>query len=387
MLEEEFIEDLDIDREPTVYEIGDQVVYPHHGAGKVLKKEMKEVLGEKREYLTIKILHNDMTVMVPCCNADKAGLRRVIGEDDVKKVLSVLRDDVSQMPKNWNRRFKHNREKIKTGDVFELAEVVRNLAIRETEKGLSTGEKQMYTRAKKILASELMYALDMEEDEAESHLEELIAEAHASRNGEPADGVADRDMAVVGIVPAGGSGERLGADRPKAFVVCAGRPLIEWSLEVLGSVCDRVVVAAPPGYDEGPDRVKGGESRSASVRNAVAAAEEADVFVVHDAARPLVTRDLVRAVPRRHRAGCRRRDRRDPDDGHGQGGGAGLPGAADARPLDAVGGADASGVPGGHPAARARARRRRARRRLRRRLAGGRRGRRDHGRRVVSRRT
>ena len=87
VLEEEFIEDLEIDREPTVYEIGDQVVYPHHGAGKVLKKEMKEVLGEKREYLTIKILHNDMTVMVPCCNADKAGLRRVIGEDDVKKVL------------------------------------------------------------------------------------------------------------------------------------------------------------------------------------------------------------------------------------------------------------------------------------------------------------
>jgi CarD family transcriptional regulator len=184
------IEDLEIevDREPTVYEIGDQVVYPHHGAGKVLKKEMKEVLGENREYLTIKILHNDMTVMVPCCNADKAGLRRVIGEDDVKKVLSILllsilRDDVSQMPKNWNRRFKHNREKIKTGDVFELAEVVRNLAIREQEKGLSTGEKQMYTRAKKILASELMYVLDMEEDEAEGHLEDLIVVAHTSRNG------------------------------------------------------------------------------------------------------------------------------------------------------------------------------------------------------------
>ena len=100
-------------------------------------------------------------------------------------------------------------------------------------------------------------------------------------------------MAVVGIVPAGGSGERLGADRPKAFVVCAGRPLIEWSLEVLESVCDRVVVAAPDGYDEGPDRVKGGESRSASVRNAVAAVKDADTFVVHDAARPLITRDLV----------------------------------------------------------------------------------------------
>jgi 2-C-methyl-D-erythritol 4-phosphate cytidylyltransferase len=100
-------------------------------------------------------------------------------------------------------------------------------------------------------------------------------------------------MSVVGIVPAGGSGERLGADRPKAFVVCAGRPLIEWSLEVLGEVCDRVVVAAPEGYDEGPDRVRGGESRSASVRNALETAPEASVFVVHDAARPLVTRELV----------------------------------------------------------------------------------------------
>jgi 2-C-methyl-D-erythritol 4-phosphate cytidylyltransferase len=100
-------------------------------------------------------------------------------------------------------------------------------------------------------------------------------------------------MTVVGIVPAGGSGERLGADRPKAFVVCAGRPLIEWSLDVLREVCDRVVVAAPHGYVELPDFVHGGESRSASVRNAVEAAPEASVFVVHDAARPLVTRQLV----------------------------------------------------------------------------------------------
>jgi len=144
---------------------------------------MKEVLGEKRQYLTIKILHNDMTVMVPCENAGKAGLRRVIGEEDVARVLAVLRDDVSQMPKNWNRRFKHNRDKIKTGDVFELAEVVRNLAIRENDKGLSTGEKQMFTRAKKILASELMYALEMEEGEAEEYIDNLIEEAHAEREG------------------------------------------------------------------------------------------------------------------------------------------------------------------------------------------------------------
>jgi CarD family transcriptional regulator len=158
------------------FEEGDNVVYPHHGAGVVLMKETKDLLGEKRDYLTIKILHNSMTVMVPCENAHRAGLRRVIDGDEVNKVIDVLTGEVSDMPKNWNRRFKHNREKIKTGDVFELAEVVRNLAIREWEKGLSTGEKQMYTRAKKILASEFMYALGKDEDGAESYLDELLEE-------------------------------------------------------------------------------------------------------------------------------------------------------------------------------------------------------------------
>ena len=159
------------------FEVDDEVVYPHHGAGLVLKKEVKKVFGEEREYLTIKILHNDMTVMVPCENAHLAGLRRVIDEETVKKVLAVLSDQVSEMPKNWNRRFKHNRDKIKTGDIYELAEVVRNLAIREHHKGLSTGEKQMFTRAKKILASELMYALEKDEDDAEAFLDDLLAES------------------------------------------------------------------------------------------------------------------------------------------------------------------------------------------------------------------
>ena len=170
------MEDLEIavEVENIEFEVGDNVVYPHHGAGKVLKKETKEVFGEKKEYLTIKILHNDMTVMVPCENAALAGLRRVIDEETVQKVLAVLADEVSDMPKNWNRRFKHNRDKIKTGDIYELAEVVRNLAVREQEKGLSTGEKQMYTRAKKILASEMMYALEKTEDEAEAYLDDLL---------------------------------------------------------------------------------------------------------------------------------------------------------------------------------------------------------------------
>ncbi len=143
----------------------------------MVRKELKDVLGDKREYLTIKITHNDMTVMVPCENAAMAGLRRVIDEETVKKVLAVLGDERSEMPKNWNRRFKHNRDKIKTGDILELAEVVRNLGLREAEKGLSTGEKQMFTRAKKILSSELMYALEMDEEQVDVHLLGLLADS------------------------------------------------------------------------------------------------------------------------------------------------------------------------------------------------------------------
>ena len=159
-----------------MYKVGDKVVYPHHGAGTVVKREKREVLGEKREYLAIKILHNDMTVNVPADNAERVGLRKVIDEEAVKKVVKNLTSGGTEMPKNWNRRFKHNRDKMKTGDIYELAEVVRNLALRDGEKGLSTGEKQMYVKAKKILASELMYAKTMSEDEALEWLEETLTE-------------------------------------------------------------------------------------------------------------------------------------------------------------------------------------------------------------------
>jgi CarD family transcriptional regulator len=160
-----------------LYKVGDKVVYPHHGAGTVVKKESREVLGQKREYLTIKILHNDMTVQVPCDNAEKVGLRKVIDEKQVEVVLKALTGGGTQMPKNWNRRFKHNRDKMKTGDILELAEVVRNLSLRDHEKGLSTGEKQMFVKAKKILASELMYAKNMDEEEAAAWLEDVLADS------------------------------------------------------------------------------------------------------------------------------------------------------------------------------------------------------------------
>jgi CarD family transcriptional regulator len=158
-----------------LFDVGDNVVYPHHGAGTVVSKESRIVLGQEREYLTIKILHNDMTVNVPTENAEKVGLRWVIGLDAVEVVVKALSGESTEMPKNWNRRFKHNRDKMKTGDVMELAEVVRNLALRDHEKGLSTGEKQMFVKAKKILASELMYAKNMDEDECHEWLEGVLA--------------------------------------------------------------------------------------------------------------------------------------------------------------------------------------------------------------------
>src|SRR5205814_8285645 len=119
-----FFGGLQMKGEVGLYKVGDKVVYPHHGAGTVVKKESRTVLGQKREYLTIKILHNDMTVNVPTENADAVGLRKVIDEQMVTKVMKALTGDGTQMPKNWNRRFKHNRDKMKTGDIFELAEVV-----------------------------------------------------------------------------------------------------------------------------------------------------------------------------------------------------------------------------------------------------------------------
>jgi CarD family transcriptional regulator len=159
-----------------LYKVGDKVVYPHHGAGTVVKKEKRTILGTEREYLTIKILHNDMTVNVPAENAERVGLRKVINEEMVEEVLEVLHGAGNKMPKNWNRRFKHNRDKMKTGDIFELAEVVRNLSLRDQEKGLSTGEKQMFVKAKKILASELMYAKGLDEESAASWLDEVLEE-------------------------------------------------------------------------------------------------------------------------------------------------------------------------------------------------------------------
>ena len=290
-----------------------------------------------REYLTIKILHNDMTVMVPCENAGKAGLRRVIDEETVKKVLAVLADDVSEMPKNWNRRFKHNRDKIKTGDIYELAEVVRNLAVREQDKGLSTGEKQMYTRAKKILASEMMYALEKAEDEAEAYLDDPLAHLEQLAGAAPTRRTRPRHRPRRTTARDGWSSgpalcwppaaaNALGPTGPKAFVALAGRPMLEWSLAALRAARrsrDVVVAAAATATPRPPAAVGVARRRDAlGVRAARAGrgAADADAVVVHDAARPLVTPELFDALRWRRSADADVRDRRRARDRHGQGG-------------------------------------------------------------------
>jgi len=159
-----------------MFGVGDTVVYPHHGAGRILDIVEQDFRGTARPFYSIQILHNGMTVMVPVDGVEKAGIRAVIPEPMVEEVLGVLRDDPTKMPKNWNRRVKENREKIKSGDVLEIADVLRNLALRDHEKGLSTGEKQMFGKVKRILASELMYAKRMREDDALRLLDGVLAE-------------------------------------------------------------------------------------------------------------------------------------------------------------------------------------------------------------------
>ena len=233
-----------------MFEIGEKVVYPHHGAGTIVKKEKRTILGEEREYLTIQILHNDMTVNVPTENAEKVGLREVIDEETVELVLKALTGNGTVMPKNWNRRFKHNREKMKTGDIFELAEVVRNLSLRDQDKGLSTGEKQMFVKAKKILVSELMYAKQMDEEETAEWLDGVLADADKPKKPrvkatalkahrvKPARLVARAPRRfsacrVWAVIAAAGEGHRLGLNRPKAFAPLGNRVLLAESIERL----------------------------------------------------------------------------------------------------------------------------------------------------------
>ncbi len=158
-----------------MFNIGDKVVYPMHGAGIIESIEEREILGEKKPYYVMRMPIGNMKVMIPMANVGEIGLRKVIEEEEVNVVFNILSDKSSPMSTNWNRRYRANLEKIKSGNIYELAEVVRNLSHRDKKKGLSTGEKKMLDNARQILISELVLAKDGKEEHIRGLLEEYLA--------------------------------------------------------------------------------------------------------------------------------------------------------------------------------------------------------------------
>jgi CarD family transcriptional regulator len=156
------------------FDVGDKVVYPHHGAAVIERREKKEAFGETNEYLVLRLAYGDLTLSVPINKCDEVGLREVINDEEVEEVFAVLRKKEARMPTNWSRRYKNHVEKLKSGDIYQVAEVVRNLSIRDKDKGLSAGEKRMLTKARQILVSELTFAIGVSEEEAEQKLNEAL---------------------------------------------------------------------------------------------------------------------------------------------------------------------------------------------------------------------
>lgn len=160
---------------------GDTVVHPEHGAAVIEELREKEFLGEKRTYLVLRVAYGDLTLMIPTDSTEQVGLRQVVSKSEVKKVLKVLTEEESSMAANWSRRFKNNMEKLHSGDPYQVAEVLRNLSIRDRDKGLSAGEKRMIQKARQILVSELSHATDKTEDDAEIMIDEVLDGAHGAK--------------------------------------------------------------------------------------------------------------------------------------------------------------------------------------------------------------
>lgn len=148
------------------FEVGDNVIYPHHGAAVIISRDVREAFGETREYLNLKTAHGDLSLSVPVDKVDEVGMRPPIDEDDVEDLFELLSKKDIREPANWSRRFKNHQEKLKSGDIYQVAEVVRNLALREASKGLSAGEKTMLEKSRQILVSELSISMDVTEEEA-----------------------------------------------------------------------------------------------------------------------------------------------------------------------------------------------------------------------------
>ena len=156
-----------------MFNVGDKIVYPMHGAGTIDAIEEKDILGEKQAYYIIK-MPGEVKVMVPTARAEEIGVRNVIDKENAGKVLAILEENETEMSNNWNKRYRDNMEKMKSGDIYEVADVVRNLAFKQKEKGLSTGEKKMLNNAKQILVSELVLAEHASQEDVEKMIDNKI---------------------------------------------------------------------------------------------------------------------------------------------------------------------------------------------------------------------
>jgi CarD family transcriptional regulator len=157
-----------------LFSVGDRVVYPMHGAGVIEAIEEKEILGAWKKYYVMKLPLGEMKVLIPIDSISQVGLRGVIEKDEVSQVFVVLQGEQPEMSANWNRRYRNHLEKIKSGDIYEVAEVVRNLMLRDREKGLSTGESKMLDTARQILVSESILVQGLEQAEIITVLDNLF---------------------------------------------------------------------------------------------------------------------------------------------------------------------------------------------------------------------
>lgn len=157
-----------------MFNIGDQVVYPMHGAGTIEKIEKKEILGEIREYYVLRISYGDLNVMIPVENSEGIGVRSIVDHGTLQKAMALLGDNVTEMSDNWNRRYRDNMEKLKSGKLDEVVEVIRNLMRADRTKKLSTGEKKMLSNAKQILVSEIVLVEGISQEEAERRIVDAV---------------------------------------------------------------------------------------------------------------------------------------------------------------------------------------------------------------------
>ena len=157
-----------------MFNLGDKVVYPMHGAGVIETMESREILGEIKNYYVLRMPIGEMKLMIPVDNVNNIGLRNIVDKQTVEEVYKVLRQKAEISESNWNKRFRDNMAKMKTGDIFAVAEVVRDLTFRDSEKGLSTGEKKMLVSAKQMLISEITLSTGMSSEEVQEYMEEII---------------------------------------------------------------------------------------------------------------------------------------------------------------------------------------------------------------------